>query len=245
MKQYEAVIQTIERLGGVATFGQLNQEVMKIEDCQWGTKTPFASIRRIAQLRPEIYKIKPGLYGLVTRRKQNEAKGILAETRENKDSPELLASNHYYYQGLLLVLGKLKHLGTFAPQQDKNKRFLDKSLSEIRTLAAIPDFSYPSLVKRSATIDVIWFNQRGMPNSFFEVESSTDIQNSLTKYNDLQDFYARMFIVADKRRKAEYESKIARSSFDGIKSRVIFLDYESLVKQYEYTIGFEKLEVVI
>ena len=31
MKQYEAVIQTLEQLGGVATLGQLNQEVFKDE----------------------------------------------------------------------------------------------------------------------------------------------------------------------------------------------------------------------
>ena len=86
MKQHDAVIQTMERLGGFATLGQLYQEVLKISDCKWGTKTPFASIRRIVQLRPEIYKIKPGLYGLVKFRKQNEAKGILAETQENRNS---------------------------------------------------------------------------------------------------------------------------------------------------------------
>lgn len=36
-----------------------------------------------------------------------------------------------------------------------------------------------------------------MPHSFFEIEHSTDIQNSLLKFNDLQDFYVRMVIVAD------------------------------------------------
>lgn len=35
MKQYEAVIETLKRLDGCATFGQLNQEVFKIEDCTW------------------------------------------------------------------------------------------------------------------------------------------------------------------------------------------------------------------
>lgn len=84
-----------------------------------------------------------------------------------------------------------------------------------------------------------------MPHSFFEVESSTDIQNSLAKYNDLQDFHVRMFIVADRNRRAEYEMKIARTSFTDIKDRVKFLDYESVVKQYEYALGYEKLEVVI
>ena len=52
MKQYEAVIETLKRLGGAATLGQLNQEVMQITECTWKTKTPFASIRRIVQDRP-------------------------------------------------------------------------------------------------------------------------------------------------------------------------------------------------
>lgn len=49
MKQYEAVIETLDKLGGVATLGELNREVFKISDCEWKTKTPFASIRRIVQ----------------------------------------------------------------------------------------------------------------------------------------------------------------------------------------------------
>ena len=64
MKQYEAVIDTLKRLGGCATFGQLNQEVFKIKDCIWNTKTPFASIRRIVQDRKEIFRIRPGLWAL-------------------------------------------------------------------------------------------------------------------------------------------------------------------------------------
>ncbi len=245
MKQHEAVIQTLEKLGGVSTLGQLNREVLKIEDCYWGTKTPFASIRRIVQTRPEIYKIKPGLYGLVALRTQNEAKGIIEETQLNKNSQELIVSNHAYYQGLLLTIGRLKKFDTFSPQQDKNRKFLDKPLKEVRTLTELPNFSYSEFVRRSGTIDVIWFNQRRMPHSFFEVESSSDIQNSLAKYNDLKDFYVRMFIVADKSRESEYEMKIARSSFADIKDRIKFLEYESVVKQYEYAMGYEKLEVVL
>lgn len=60
MKQYEAVRQALEKLGGVATLEQLNQETMKNKSCEWKTKTPFASIRRIVQLDKNIYKIKPG-----------------------------------------------------------------------------------------------------------------------------------------------------------------------------------------
>jgi hypothetical protein len=246
MKQHEAVIQTIERLGGIATLGQLYRETLKVEDCEWTTKTPFASIRRIVQTRPkEIYKIKPGLYGLVSHRADNEKKGILAETQQNKNSQEVQESNHYYYQGLLLTIGKIRNFQTFAPNQDKNRRFLNKTLGEVRTLAEIPPFSYPKFIQRSSTIDVIWFNQRGMPSSLFEVESTTDIKNSLGKYSDLQDFYTKMLIVADKARKAQYESIIAGTSFEAIKNRVQFLDYDSLVKQYEFAMKSENFETII
>ena len=79
MKQHEAVILTIEKLGGVATLGQLYREVFNVPGCEWKTKTPYASIRRIVQLRKEIYKIKPGLYGLASLRPGIEARGILQE----------------------------------------------------------------------------------------------------------------------------------------------------------------------
>src|SRR6266481_4086079 len=98
MKQHEAVIQTLEKLGGIATLGQLNQEVFKIKDCEWGTKTPFATIRRIVQLRPEIYKLRPGLYGLLKFKNHNEQKGIFEETQKNKNSKEIIEFNHSYYQ---------------------------------------------------------------------------------------------------------------------------------------------------
>src|ERR1039458_10733491 len=88
MKQNEALIVTLEKLGGIATLGQLNQEVMKIEDCKWKTKTPFASIRRIVQLDKNIFKIKPGLYGLVKNRKELESRGIFEESMANKNSKD-------------------------------------------------------------------------------------------------------------------------------------------------------------
>ena len=247
MKQNEAVILTLEKLGGVATLGQLNQEVFKLTDCEWKTKTPFASIRRIVQLDKNVYKIKPGLYGLISHKKSLESKGIIQETETNKNSKEVIEFNHSYFQGLLLTIGNLKGFKTFVPNQDKNRSFLIEKLVDIRTLNEIPTFSYPTLVQRSSTIDVIWFNERNMPHSFFEVEHSTDIQNSLLKFNDLQDFYSRMVIVADIRRKSEYLDKIKFSSFKDLSNnnRVLFLDYEGLNKQYENIIEQQKFGFIL
>jgi hypothetical protein len=247
MKQNEAVIRTIELLGGVATLGQLNQEVFKFTECNWKTKTPFASIRRIVQMDKEIYKIKPGLYGLISFKSRNEGKGIIVETEENKNSKEIIEFNHSYFQGLLLTIGNLKGLKTFVPNQDKNRLFLNAKLYDIRTLYELPIYSYPKTVQRSSTIDVIWLNERGMPHSFFEVEHSTDIQNSLLKFNDLQDFYSRMVIVANSKRKDEYLNKLNYSSFKNLlnSNRVSFMDYEALNKQYESIIEQQKFEFIL
>ena len=226
MKQHEAVIQTLEKLGGKATLAQLYSEVTKIEDCNWGTKTPFASIRRIVQTRPEIFKVRPGLWALEDYRKR------LGLEKSREESKEIQEETHAYYQGILLSFGILKGFRTFSPQQDKNKLYVNQPLKEIRTLQEIPSYSHDALVKRSETIDVIWFNERLMPNSYFEIEHSTGMQNSLMKFCDLQDFYVRMFIVADKRRRGELEQKRKYKAFQDIMNRVRFLDYESVAKQY-------------
>ena len=74
-----------------------------------------------------------------------------------------------------------------------------------------------------------------MPHSFFEVEHSTDIQNSLLKFCDLQDFNARMVIVADDYRKDEYLHKLSETAFRDLREqkRVSFLSYDELDRQYE------------
>ena len=248
MKQYEAVIETLDRLGGVATLADLNREVFKIKDCEWKTKTPFASIRRIVQQTKGIYKIKPGLYGLEKYRNLNEDKGILVETEKNKDSDNVRMFNHTYYQGILLIIGKCHDMQTFIPQQDKNKKFYDgQKLQELSTLIEQPPYSYPQMIKRSSTIDTIWFNERNMPHSFFEIEHSTDIQNSLLKFNDLQDFYVRMAIVADIKRKPEFEAKMRFHAFDELRlnKRVSFLSYDALIKQYEMEIEKQSLDFIL
>lgn len=230
MNQYEAVLTTLERLGGQATLGELYREVLKIKDCQWKTKTPFASIRRIVQTHKSIFRIRPGLWALESYRHR------LGLEKESVDVVKENEINHSYYQGLIATIGNLKGFQTFLPNQDKNKKFVNKSLNEIRTMKDLPLFSYPSLVKRSSTVDVIWFNQRIMPDSFFEVEYSTDIQSSLLKYFDLQDFSARMFIVANKVRESEFKQKVELKAFTPIKERIKFLDFDNLVRRYELEI---------
>lgn len=231
MKQYEAVIQTLEKLGGQATLAQLYQETLKIPGVTWGTKTPFASIRRIIQVRPEIFKVRAGLWALETHRSKL---GIPFTETEGCQSPALIEQSHSYYQGLLAIIGNLRGFSTFVPNQDKNKLWLQRPLAEIRTLHDIPQFSYEFITRRAATVDVSWFNNRLLPHSFFEIEHSTSFQNSLLKFHELQDFSARMVIVAAPERREEFQQKIRHQAFKDISNRLAFYDYESLAKDYEY-----------
>lgn len=83
------------------------------------------------------------------------------------------------------------------PNHDKNKLYLDKPLKTVSSLDINYSFGYPNMVKRARNIDVIWFNDRNMPDALFEVEHSTDIYNSLLKFSDLRDFHVTLCIIAD------------------------------------------------
>jgi hypothetical protein len=120
----------------------------------------------------------------------------------------------------------LKGFQTFIPAQDKNKPYANKKLSDITTLSKLYDFTYPDVLRKAQTIDVAWFNVRKYPNSFFEIEHSTDIYNSLLKFVELQDFRTNFYIVADSQRQAEFENKMALNAFMTIKPFVKFWNYD-------------------
>jgi hypothetical protein len=223
MKQHEAVIQAMKEIGGYATLGQLYQAVPKIQECNWGTKTPFASIRRIVQTHDEFFKIRPGLWAL-TSEKEKVMRLFLDEKAPGKERDY----SHYFFQGLVVEIGNLKGFQTFVPAQDKNKPFAQQKLGEVTTISKLFDFTYEEVLRKAQTIDVTWFNSRKYPNSFFEIEHSTDIYNSLLKFVEFQDFRIGFYIVADNLRRAEFENKISQSAFTPIKPFVRFWDYDSV-----------------
>jgi hypothetical protein len=224
MKQHEAVASAMQQNGGYATLGQLYQAVLNITDCEWKTKTPFASIRRIVQTHDEFFKIRPGLWALTS-----EKEKVLRLFSTEKVEGKKREYSHYFFQGLVVEIGNLKNFQTFVPAQDKNKPFGSQKLCDIATLSRLSEFTFPDVLRKAQTIDVVWINNRRYPNSFFEVEHSTDIHNSLLKFVELQDFRSDFYIVADVRRKAEFNSKVSLNAFATIKPLVKFWDYDSVL----------------
>lgn len=226
MKQYEAVAQAMRRNGGYATLGDLYRIVPGIEECAWGTKTPFASIRRILQVHSNLFfRIEPGLWALVDE-KAHVLRQLGLPLDEARPRPQEFS--HSYYQGLVVQLGNLRKHPTHVPPQDRNKQFLSETLGSIASLSQLPPFTYENLMARAKSADVIWLNPRQFPEAFFEIEHTTDIQSSLLRFLDFQDFRAKFFIVSSDARRREYESKLSYSAFSPIRGNVKFLDYESL-----------------
>ena len=224
--QEHQVIETMRKEGGYATLRRLNEIV---DFSTWKTKTPEATVRRIVQDSKLIFKIQPGLWALEEFR--DEVLRKLELNIGNKQSEEQFS--HGYYQGLLVEIGKYRHQMTYVPAQDQNRKFIGQRLGDITDTIELPAFTYDKLLKRARTVDVIWFNERQMPSNFYEVEHTTDIKNSLSKFYELQDFYADFHIVADESRKKEFEDKLHVSMFEAIEKRVKFVNYKRVADMYE------------
>lgn len=223
--QEQQVIAALREQGGYATLRKLNEVV---DFSNWKTLTPEASVRRIVQQSKNIFKIQPGLWAL------EESRNLVLNKFQiktgDKESEEKFS--HSYYQGLLVEIGKLQNAKTYIPAQDQHNFFLEKELGDIADLITIPQFTFEKLLRKARTVDVIWFNKRNMPTHFYEVEHTTDMKNSLSKFYELQDFFSSFFIVADQYRENEFKDKISASIFYEIKDRVRFITYEKVASFY-------------
>lgn len=226
MTQEQQVIEMMRKAGGYATLRRLNEVV---DYSAWKTKTPEATIRRIVQVSKQFFRIQPGLWALEEFRDEVLRKFELKPG--NKQSEEQFS--HGYYQGLLVEIGKFRHQMTYIPAQDQNRKFIGQRLGDITDTTELPTFTYEKLLRKAKTVDVIWFNEREMPSNFYEVEHTTDIKNSLSKFYELQDLHAGFYIVADVNRKKEFDDKLHVSMFGAIEKRVKFLEYNRVVDMYE------------
>lgn len=233
--QEEQVIKAIRKEGGCVTLRRLYEIV---DTSGWKTQTPDATIRRVVQKSRSTFKVEAGLWALRDCREEVLRRYALKDGGKHVQEQ----FSHGYYQGLIVEVGKCKNLKTYVPAQDKGRLFLDRRLGDVADMVDIPKFTYEHLLRKARTVDVIWFNERWMPAEFYEVEHTTDMRNSLGKFYELQDFNAKFFIVADGKRKREFEDKMNDSIYRAIASRVKFLAYDKLASKYSLVKDLSALE---
>lgn len=223
----EAVELAIIANGYIATLKDIYRLAPTFK--QFKGLTPDRTINERVQRDKRFVKLKPGLYGLAAYldKLPDEYNPKVEKTEADEEK-----ITHAYIQGMLLEVGNLRGLQTFAP--DKSGRFTSQKLCDIMTLQEIPHFTFDHILQSTRFIDVIWFNQRNFPNSVFEIENSTNFRNSLVKFVELQDFDTSMYLIAphDKSKLNKYQQEIEKSAFASIKDRVKFYDYDTIIGLY-------------
>jgi|WetSurMetagenome_2_1015567.scaffolds.fasta_scaffold38304_3 hypothetical protein len=224
--QTDAVVETMERNGGYATFKYLYENT-PVRD--WQTKTPFATIRRIVQESEQFFRIRAGLWALESYRSKLPAHiaALTSEPGLSAEKPD--TASHYFYQRILAELGNMRGMQTYVPTQDENRPFMQKKLGDVAATTSLPGFTCPEVVSKVKSVDVMWFNRRRFPDTVFEVEFTTDFNKSLMKFQELVDFDAKMTIVAPAARKREYQAATGWDIFTDLRPRVDFWNCDHLV----------------
>jgi hypothetical protein len=229
MTQKEFIISVMENKDGYATLADLYKAYSKSNE-NWETETPEASIRRTLQTNRDFFKIIPGLWALkkYENKLPNNIKKIIEEEKEldDKDKPNI----HQFYQAQIANIGQMLGYKTYIPPQDIGKVKNFAQYLEITEFRQFENFTYGSIGDHIKTIDVIWLqgDNHIFPHTIFEVENTTDFQNSLTKFYELKHYLLNMTIVAPASRKKEFQSRIDQSIYAPIKERIKFLSYDKI-----------------
>ena len=209
----------------------------------WKTLTPEASVRRIVQEpgvsenKKKFFSVQPGLWALTEYRdavlKQFQLDGVDAETPDGSADEPTQTSQHAFNQRLIVEIGNMKEMRTIVASGDQNKICLGKYLKDIMTLESIYEFGNPKHLDIARRIDVTWFKADESPAAFFEVEHTTDIMNSLTKFHELQQYNAKFYIVAKEEKRGKFNAVLSKSVFRQLQGRVEFRSYDHIATQYE------------
>ena len=225
----DAIIEVLKQNNFIASLKKLHEQAPSIYAKHNEIKglTPFKTINERVQRDERIVKLAPGLYTLQENLKELPKEfNPLTQTSEQKEN-----INHISMQALLLQLGKIYNYETYTP--DKSKKYFNQKLGEFATISEFPKFTYDRIIERVRMVDVLWFNERTIPQSIFEIENSTDMKNGLSKFMELMDFKTKMFIIAPQTRENEFRKIMLQPTFKPIEKQVMFWNYEKVEKLYQ------------
>ena len=120
MKQHEAVIIALEKLGGQSTLANLYRETMKVEGCKncWKQKPLLHLFDELFNNVQRFSKFGPGLWALKSIRKNLD---LLKTLGKDKSQVE---QNAFLLSGDFVINWKFAWIKTFSPNQDKNRLFV-------------------------------------------------------------------------------------------------------------------------
>lgn len=136
-------------------------------------------------------------------------------------------ATHSDIQAKLLLIGSYLGYRTFTPDKSKKSRY--GKLGDLNSEKDIPsDYVPDRQIATVKNIDVIWFDQDGLPTHCFEVEHSTDVTKGLLRLYQIRKLRIKMFIVAASKAKNKFEAELKKDPFHQVKEEYIFKTYLEL-----------------
>jgi len=96
-------------------------------------------------------------------------------------------------------------------------------------------YAGPEILGPLSRVDVVWYMPRTRDFYVFEVVIGGNMRDALFKFLDIKVLNAKLFIVANEVRKAEYERNIRSSAFNLIRKTCTFIPVTDIIKIYVLT----------
>lgn len=140
--------------------------------------------------------------------------------------------NHTDAQAKLILVGSYLGYRTYTPDRKKNSIYGE--LGNLCSEQSVPDeYLAEKKIDEIRHIDVIWFNDDGLPTHGFEVEHTTDVTKGLLRLYQASGVSIKMFIIAQEDTRAKFERERDKAPFRKIRDRYIFKNYRELDEFFE------------
>jgi hypothetical protein len=152
-------------------------------------------------------------------------------------TPQTLLSDnesvtHSDIQAKLLLIGSYLGFRTFTPDRSKESRY--GKLGGLSTEEQVPpDYLALRQIGVVRNIDVLWFDDEGMPTHCFEVEHTTDVTKGLLRLYQIRKLRIKMFIVAPNGAKKKFDTELNKDPFRYIQEEFVFRSYRELEEFFE------------
>jgi hypothetical protein len=228
----EAIEQVITDNGGVASLDKMYTDILNYRDVSSNRRwkaTLRGILYRDMRQRGRIVRVGLGVYGFREKAAQQGAFQRI-EAREVVK----VSSRHSTTEGMLIELGNFYGYDTFTA--DRSAEFDGKPLGSIASLGDLPPFTgFADLLQQVKRIDVLWFNKRtrrAFPKTAYEVENTPEFRRAMLKLYQLRGFKTDFFLIAEKEKRALFESHLNNDPFYEIKDRFVFRSFEDVTHLY-------------
>lgn len=239
MTKVEAIRKLMEDNGGTATWDIIYSNIEKYyhaakESREWQAGIRGVLYREVKNNR-NFKKIGFGIFAV----KEYEEEKIKAITEK---SPVRM---HSFIEGICLELGNFEQFDTYTP--DPTASFKDNILlSNLRTMSALPLFTYQQIVEIVKRIDVLWFNKKGFkfPKRAFEVvDSIGTLGDALIRTYQLVEFDLDFHIIGSKENEEKFKDRMTKEPFVRVISRYRYQSYEEIIDYYNKRLELEALSL--